>query len=244
MRCKGKCFHISLSPDNFQDSPEILKKYLFFAKVAAADDGDVDDFQDWALEPFLSVLHNTKPAWGESHILTLHDYLNPDTFYYLLSAVDDVLVPLLDYNATPPRRLGVDLEDCDVRAACPSFHPRQIQICVDRPEEIYFETPKKVLLVNNGQGQTVVCFLKPWRAGAKTSALRELDSYTRIGKLLLLGNMAVQIPRLCGVVRNGDDEDGRCIGLLLSWVDCGYVTLECALRRPDTPLDLLRKWAE
>lgn len=237
VRCKGKCFHIVLSPDHFHDSPDILKKYLQFAEVAAAD-GDldgitIDDFQDWALEPFLPVLRDAEPAWRESQALTLHDYLNPDTFYYSLSAVKNTLVPSLDYKAIPRSQLGVDLDGYDLCAVCPSFYSRQIQICVDRPEDLYFETPKKVLV--NGQA---VCFLKQWGAGEKRGALRELESYKRIGKLL---GMEVQTPRLCGVVQ--DEEDRRCIGLLLSWIDCQYTTLECALRA-DTPVDLRRKWAD
>jgi serine/threonine protein kinase len=86
-------------------------------------------------------------------------------------------------------------------------------------------------------GQTV-CFFKQWGAGEKRSARRELESYKRIGNIL---DVEVRTPRLCGVVQAG--EDSCCIGLLLSWIDCQYTTLECALR-PDTPMGLRRKWAD
>ncbi|KMU79495.1 hypothetical protein CISG_01913 [Coccidioides immitis RMSCC 3703] len=146
---------------------------------------------------------------------------------------NNALVPSLYYKAAPASQLGFNLDGYELRTVCSSFHPRQIQICVDRPKDIYFETPKKVLV----DGQTV-CFFKQWGAGEKRGALRELQSYKRIEKLL---DMEVQIPRLCGVVL--DDEGCHCIGMLLSWIDCQYTTLECALRA-DPPMNLRQKWAD
>nr|KMM73307.1 hypothetical protein CPAG_09596 [Coccidioides posadasii RMSCC 3488] len=236
VRCKGKCFHIFLSPDYFHDSPDILEKYLQFAETEVDGDLDnltIDDFQDWALEPFLPVLQDTEPAWEEAHVPTLHDYLYPETFHYLLLAINNTLVPSLYYKAAPASQLGFNLDGYELHTVCSSFHPRQIQICVNQPKDIYFKTPKKVLV----DGQTV-CFFKQWGAGEKRGALHELQSYKCIEKLL---NMEVQIPRLCGVVL--DDEGCHCIGMLLSWIDCQYTTLECALRA-DPPMNLRQKWAD
>lgn len=78
-------------------------------------------------------------------MFTHHDYLYPETFHYLLSAVSNALVPSLYYKAAPAGRLGFDLDGYELRTVCSSFHPRQIQICVDRPEDIYFETRRKYL---------------------------------------------------------------------------------------------------
>ncbi|PGH23711.1 hypothetical protein AJ80_02317 [Polytolypa hystricis UAMH7299] len=237
VRCRGKCFHITLSPRNFHESPDILNKYLHFAEVAEAD-GDlegltIDDFQDWALQPFLPVLRNTEPAWEKSQRVTLYDYLNPDTFYYSLSASNNVLIPVPRYQVSPRKQQGVDLDSYILHSSCPSFHPRQVEICVDRPEDTYFESAKKVLV-----GKTI-CFFKQWSAGDKRSALRELESYICIEQLRL--GMEVPVPCLFGVVQS--EGDSRYQGLLLSWIDCQNMTLECALG-PKTPIDLRQKWVD
>ncbi|PGH16772.1 hypothetical protein AJ80_05087 [Polytolypa hystricis UAMH7299] len=196
VRCKGKCFYIALSPRNFHNSPDILKKYLHFTEVVEAD-GDLD-----------------KPAWEAPQRVTLYDYFNPDTFHYSLLALNNKLPPSLEHQATPRRRQGVDLDDYELHESCPSFRPRQVQICVDRPENAYFQSVKKVLV-----DEQTICFFKPWGA-----------------------DMEVRVPCLCGVVQQGE-EGSQYLGLLLSWVDCQNMTLECALG-PETPIVLRQKWAD
>ncbi|KAL2367996.1 hypothetical protein BDBG_08155 [Blastomyces gilchristii SLH14081] len=233
VRCKGKCFHIYLSPGNFRDSPAILEEYLRFAE-AIETDGDPDGLQDWALQPFLPLFSDTESALGKSQLFTLHDYLNMEAFHYSLRAANNTLTPFRDFQVTPTPRLdGVDLGDYEFRVRLLSFHPSQVQICAACPENALLTPPEKVLVDGN-----MICFFKPLGAGEKRSALRELESYRRIEELRV--DRRLQVPRLWGLVR--DDKNSRCLGLLLSWVECRHMTLESALRSDDS-FTLRQKWA-
>lgn len=242
VRCKGKCFEIALSPTYLRNSPALLEEYLGFAEVAEAD-GDlngltIDDFQDWTLRPFLQLFRDVQPNPDFTvDSFTLGDYFNPETLHYSLRAVDDKFTPCLEEGPKQQKPLqGVDLDDYDIGTAFPSFNPFQIQICLDDPEDAFFESPSQVLLED---GKTH-CYFKPLEAGEKWSAIRELESYKRIAPLQLGGGKA-QVARLHGVVQ--DHKTGRYLGLLLSWIDCQNTTLEWALD-PETPTSLRRKWAD
>jgi hypothetical protein len=69
-------------------------------------------------------------------------------------------------------------------------------------------------------------------------ALRELENYKRITGSSL--DPDVRICRLLGVIK--DDENQR-IGLLLTYVECDFLTLACAAV-PDTPTSTNRKWVD
>ncbi|KAM5433811.1 hypothetical protein MferCBS31731_006951 [Microsporum ferrugineum] len=225
VRCKGRCYYIVLLPDHFRDSPTILEQYLRFAEVAEADNGPdgltIDDFQDWVIEPFLLLFRDAEPLADTQKPYTLYDYLNPETFYYSLLATNDTLVPFLgDQALSQQRPHGVDLYGYELSTVCHLYQPMQVQISSDYPdsEDALVE---RVLV----DGKT--CFFKPLGAREKRSALRELERYKRIGDLQR--SITVRVPVLYGVVQ----DNSRCLGLLLSWVDCRHITLECVLR-PNT----------
>ncbi|EEQ29824.1 hypothetical protein McanMca71_007521 [Microsporum canis] len=208
-----------------------------FAEVAEADDGldglTIDDFQDWAIKPFLPLFRDAEPLTHTQKPYTLYDYLNPETFYYSLLATNDTLVPFPgDQALSQQRPHGVDLHGYKLSTVCHSYQPMQVQISSDYPdsEDALVELPEKVLV----DGKT--CFFKPLGAREKRSALRELECYKRIRDLQR--SMTVRVPVLYGVVQ----DNSRCLGLLLSWVDCRYITLECALR-PNTPRAQNERWA-
>jgi len=48
----------------------------------------------------------------------------------------------------------------------------------------------------------------------------------------------LRICRLCGVVK---DDENQLIGLLLTYIDCDFLTLACAVE-PDTPASTKQKW--
>jgi hypothetical protein len=230
VRCKGKCFEIALSPKYLHDSPAILEDYSRFADDEPNDGLTVDDFQDWALQPFLPIFREAEPA-SMKPSFTLDDYFNPETFYYSLHAANNTLTPRLDNQpaAGQQRPRGVNLDGYQL--TCPSFHSSQVRICVNRPEDALFEGPFKVAIDDK-----TICFFKGADAGDKRSTIRELESYKQAAPLDFTGK--AHDPQLHGVVRVKD----RVLGLSLSWIDAGHVTLECALRH-GAPIALRQKWA-
>ncbi|KAM5503168.1 hypothetical protein McaMca56_001093 [Microsporum canis] len=235
VRCSGRCYYIVMLPDKLRGCPAILKQYLRFAEVAEAEDSvdglTIDDFQDWAIEPFLPIFRDAELSADKRQRYTLYDYLNLEIFYYSLLAINNTLVPCPDEPALSQRPHGVDLHGYELSSVYHSYQPVQVQICPNNPnsEGALVELPEKVLV----DGRT--CFFKLFGAGER-SALRELECYKRIGDLQR--SMMVQVPTLCGVVQ----DNSRCLGLLLSWVDCRRITLECALR-PSTPRAQRQRWA-
>jgi serine/threonine protein kinase len=233
--CNGKRFHITLSANNFEDSPFIKESYIHYLQVAEAFELDgltVDDFYDWVLQPFLPIFENVPPL-VEHHRPSLQEYLFPDTVEYTLRAVEGKLVPFPNSQGESGRlHYGVHLSQ-ELCSPWPSFHPRQVQLCDDYPEGAISRAPSKVSV----DGKTT-CFFKPFHLGDTLSARDELTNYKTIGEAAL--DQTLRISRLYGLVR--DESSGPVYGLLLSYIDCRNLTLGCAVK-PNTPSNLRQQWA-
>lgn len=233
--CNGKRFYITLLADNFEESPSIKESYINYLQVAEASEIDgltVDDFYDWVLEPFLPIFRNVPPLVGH-HKPTLQEYLFPDTVDYTLRAVKGELVPFPN-SQVQSGRLPYGVHLCqELCLPWPSFHPRQVQLCDDYPEEALSRAPAKVLV----DGKTT-CFFKAYHSGDTRSARDKLSNYKSIGEAGLERHL--RISRLYGLVQ--DDNSGLVYGLLLSYIDCRNVTLGCAVK-PDTPSYFRQQWA-
>jgi hypothetical protein len=66
-------------------------------------------------------------------------------------------------------------------------------------------------------------------------ALRELENYKRIMESNL--DPDLRICRLLGVIK---DDENQLIGLLLTYIDCDFLTLACAVEH-DTPVSTRQK---
>ncbi|KAH8724866.1 hypothetical protein GQ44DRAFT_617233 [Phaeosphaeriaceae sp. PMI808] len=233
--CNGKRFHITLSADNFEESPSIKERYIYYLQVAEAFELDgltVDDFYDWVLEPFLPIFRNVPPLVGYQKP-TLQDYLFPDTMEYTLRAVKEELIPFLN-SQVQSGQLPYGVRLCqELCSLWPSFHPRQVQLCDDYPEEALSRAPTKVLV----DGKTT-CFFKAYYSGDTRSARDELSNYKSIGEARL--EQHLRISRLYGLIR--DNNSGLVYGLLLSYIDCRNLTLGCAVK-PNTPSYFRQQWA-
>ncbi|KAH7379534.1 hypothetical protein BKA66DRAFT_138664 [Pyrenochaeta sp. MPI-SDFR-AT-0127] len=233
--CNGKRFHITLSAESFEESPSIKKTYIHYLQVAEAFELDgltVDDFYDWALEPFLPIFWNVPPL-ARQQKATLQDYLVPDTLDYNLRAVNGELVPFLNSQAQSGQ-LPNDVQLCQENCSpWPSFHPRQVQLCDECPEKALSHGPTKVLVDGN-----TTYFFKAYHLGDAISAQHEISNYKSIGEAGLEQNL--RISRLYGLVQ--DDNSSLVYGLLLSYIDCHNVTLGCSMK-PDTPSYLRQQWA-
>ncbi|KAF2790793.1 hypothetical protein K505DRAFT_409621 [Melanomma pulvis-pyrius CBS 109.77] len=230
--CNGKRFYITLSADDFEESPSIKESYIHYLQVAEAFELDgltVDDFYDWALEPFLPIFRDVPPLVGHQ---TLQQYLFPETVVYALRAVKGELVPFLNTQGHFNRLPNGVLLNQELCSPWPSFYPQQVQLCDDTPEEAPTCPQKKVLVNGN------TCFFKAYHVGDYRSAKEELSNYKSIEEAGL--EQELRISRLYGLVR--DDDSGRIYGLLLSYIDCRNVTLACAMK-PTTPSHLQQQWA-
>ncbi|CCT68140.1 uncharacterized protein FFUJ_06904 [Fusarium fujikuroi IMI 58289] len=163
---------------------------------------------------------------------TLHGFFNPETFVYTFQTVSDDRIPHLDRDAQHQSLFGISVP-AELCASWKSFDPSEVRICQEDVIGPPSHTPRKALL-NDG----TIAFLKLVRRGDKQSLKNELDTYGKINRAELDNKM--RISRLHGLVRNNDD--GVTFGLLLTYVDCGRVTLSCALT-PGTEVSLRAKWA-
>jgi len=103
VRRYGKCFYITMAPENFVDSPPIKQQYLDYLaaeKFDVTDNGNMaedynpEDFYTWAFEPCLPLFETVAPAPKQNFKTTIHDFLHPEVFHYSLRAVDGELTPV------------------------------------------------------------------------------------------------------------------------------------------------------
>ncbi|KAF5713320.1 beta transducin [Fusarium globosum] len=231
--CNNKRFVIRLLADTFSESARLKERYLFFLQVAEEFELDgvaVEDFWDWIVDPLLPIFREL-PTPDQAAQRTLGNFFNPETFVYTFQTVSDERIPQLDRDAAHQSPFGISVPD-ELCALWKSFDPSEVRICQEKVIGPPSDTPRKVLL-NDG----TIAFLKLVRRGDKQSLTNELDTYEKIHRAELDNKM--RISRLHGLVRNND---GVTFGLLLTYVDCGRVTLSCALR-PETEVSLRAKWA-
>lgn len=236
--CNSKQIHISLSPECFNESPSIQKTYLHF--LEAMEDEESDDFvveehfYDWVVRPFFPILSQIDPP-PKDHQLTLNDFLLPDTVDYTVRVEHDKLVPIL-YNQGEARRRGNGARTSlspDILATFPSYHPRQIQLWPRDGQVGLSILATKVTI----DGETPY-FFKAYGPEDYASAPREIANYKAIEDAGL--DTDLRISRLHGIVR--DEDSGKVFGVLLTFIDCGGMTLQYAIK-PDTDLGLREQWA-
>ena len=231
--CNDSCFVIRVSADNFCESPKVKERYLFFLQVAEEFELDgvtVEDFWDWIVEPLLPIFRKL-PTPDHTAPRTLNDFFNPETFVYTFQIVSDERVAQLEKDAEHRSSFGVFVPDA-LCASWTSFDPAEVRICDENLVGPPSHTPRRVVLSDG-----TFAFLKLVRRGDKRSLENELDTYGKINRAQL--DHDLRISRLYGIVRN---KHGVILGLLLTFVDCGRVTLSCAAK-PGAKVTLREKWA-
>jgi hypothetical protein len=243
-----------LSPRNLDEATKV--EYLFHLSnherafglgsdydEEDADDGDdrdesddggdsLEGLYDWAREPCIPLFEKLAPE-PEQHLpVTLEQYFDPETFTYTLFSIDGKLIPQERKDEEALARPGVWLND-DSWSTWPVFSHSSITICPIRPDGIISPSPKKVLV----KGATT-CFFKSYAEGQERLAALELENYQRIKESTL--SLDARITRVHGLVK---DEQEYLMGILLTYVDCHYVTLACAVE-DDTLPSLKRKWLD
>lgn len=242
LRCNGKVFYIHILPSRFHNSSATTTEYFTYLEVLRSGEEQIDgvfedDFYEWASSPFQWLFHKLAPTTPpEETKISLYDYLFAEFFVYMLEAVDNKLVPrLAESQDSGHMPAGTRLDSTflnSLRLWAPSFHPSDVQVSFERPEDALFKHPRKVL-VDGGQ---TGCFFKPFFPGAPAWAETELNAYRKIAEADLGPN--VQICRLYGVVQN---EEGLLMGMLLTYIN-QYRTL-CTAVWPETPASARNEWA-
>jgi hypothetical protein len=243
VRSKGKRFLITLTAETFKDSPAIQQQYLEYLKPLQLENlSDNVTLEDWILDPFLAIFRALTPLPVGSY--TLEDYLSAETLSYTLRVAGEERIPVL-YDEPPSVRdmgvpLSVENSDRDGPPLSPDsysrfsvFLPSQVEIgsnLDDRPTKVRINTHTD-------------CFFKQVYHGDVWRLQNELKVYRHIqeaGSLLQRDDNNVRISRLHGLVQ--DDSGSFIIGLVLSFIDCGFVTLLCAVK-PDTTKALRERWS-
>ncbi|PKK55005.1 hypothetical protein CI102_321 [Trichoderma harzianum] len=96
--------------------------------------------------------------------------------------------------------------------------------------------PQGKFFLNDG----TTAYLKLTDPGDKSILLHEISTYREIHNAHL--DKSLRISRLIGLVQSRDDQEVIIYGLLLTYIDCGHVTLFCAVK-PETPEHLRNRWA-
>lgn len=193
-----------------------------------------DELQQWAVNPFLPIFSQVGSSLLDRRPFTLQDYLSPETYRLLLYVIDEREESCFDYEVPrQPRLSGLDLNGLTLYWEWQIFRPSEIEICIDHREEGFANFPTKVIAGGH------MCFYKPLDYDDKRNAIREIDIFKRMETLGI--SETVHATRLYGIVE--DEKSSRVIGLLLSWINCGNRTLECALGL-ETPAALRLKWEQ
>lgn len=232
--CNQARYVLQLSEANFDASPQLLQRYIFFLQVAENFEHDgytVDDFYDWAAEPLFPIFHAIKKTSSDACKRSVQDFLDPETHHYKICGVKEKLIA----KPMPPgrnnaSRYGTPLGE-EHYTQWPSYLPSEVWIDQLNEGRVPTHVPRRVLLPNGTKA-----FLKLMRLGDNWSLRQEVLKYKAIQEASLDPSLCVS--RLLGVVKDGT---GLVYGLLLTNVDCGGTTLSCAVR-PETPNAVKDRW--
>ncbi|TVY36971.1 hypothetical protein LOCC1_G006933 [Lachnellula occidentalis] len=247
VRRYNQCFYISLTPENLESSPTIKQEYLRFLEAERADfdhngqsNGSVDpeDFYDWALKPCLPLLKDIAPVPKQLPRMSLYDYYYPEKLHYCLHALNDMLIPIKVPKTDSFLPPGVLLEPSMFSTDWPTFNASEVFLSFTNLSQAMCPTAHKVI-IQNSRNAEVICFFKPFGINETNLAAREVTNYRKITEANLAPGVRICRPQ--GIVK---DDCDRLMGLLLTYIDCGYVTLACAAANRDTPDSHRRKWVK
>ncbi|GIJ84930.1 hypothetical protein Asppvi_003785 [Aspergillus pseudoviridinutans] len=226
-----KHYQIELSASNFEDSPTLLSEYLrhiervdpenFKADEEEEESGDpLEDLHEWALTPFLPVFQTVFPL-DRTRKYTLKDWLSAETLRYTLVIVEGKLSPS-KLDPLEGRSIGASFAPSEraIYSAFPIYRPDEVRLPIDEDSRGLPAIPHKVFVSGHVQ------FFKLVFPGDVNSTLREFNAYTKIRSAGL--DSSVRTSKLDGVV----EDNGRVIGLLLSYIDSKVGTLLCVGKDP------------
>lgn len=210
----GVRIYINISMEHLRQSPSTVSQYEQYLDIAnhPTDIGNltIEDFFAWILRgcaPQLTKLFTPIPSSIPS-TASLDSYIHAETHRFILCAsqCDELtLVRVEDGHRRP--KFGVRIPK-DICSSWPSLKPSEVMICANSHQEALSGVPGKVTA-----GELGPMFFKLYRFCDSKQAKRELEAYRKISRAAL-GDL--RISQLRGLVQ---EEDGRLLGLLLSYID-------------------------
>ncbi|ATY59776.1 kinase-like domain [Cordyceps militaris] len=204
----------------------------------------IEDACDWLSTPFRPLIASLAPGTlneAGGGLPTLGQYLFPRYFVCSLAATDEKLhanerASREHHWGSPLRLVGDDLL-ADLESWTRSFHPSQVHICYENPEDILIKPPRRVL-VHGDDGSAMECFFKPFNLSFRQAhAQSELATHIRLAQAHILDLPQAFICRLYGIVRDGNS----VAGMLFAWIENkGALSEE---RAEQSPVALRRRWA-
>lgn len=211
-------FYINLSAASFEGNSTLLEEYLHHVEklnlecLSPLSTDPVEEIYQWATTPFTSLFQNIPPL-DRKVSCTLQDCLFSRQFTYTLELVGDVLKPVELENASRSRPVGVIIPASGKldNSIFPVYHPVDVKIWLKDDAVALPTTSRKVSVKRND-----AWFFKQILPGDVNMTVRELYTYARIHSANF--GPDVRISRLLGVVE--DEASSRCVGLLLSYIEC------------------------
>ncbi|KAK2048014.1 hypothetical protein LZ31DRAFT_573524 [Colletotrichum somersetense] len=240
----GRAFYCTISPSHFHRSPELTDQYFKCLHLLRSGEEEQDGFYiedayDWLsklFEPLVAQLapsSSTAPCEGRP---TLFQYLFPPYFVCGLDAADEVLRPYeaetREHGWSDPALVVKDDILTGLDQWAKSYHPSDVEMIYDRPEDVLIKRPNKVVV----DGGTECYFKRFGHSFGPVHAKKELTTLKAIAMAQIPPPPESWICRLHGVVREGD----KLMGMLLVWIDKKGVLSQG--RADQSSPDLRKRW--
>ncbi|OAQ58145.1 kinase domain-containing protein [Pochonia chlamydosporia 170] len=233
IRVNGFRFNVTVSQENFVNSPQALRVFHeIFDKLAAGEDYDPDVWQysEDIADVFVSHFQQLAPAAAHTGKLTLADLAVRGSFECEYRVVDETPVAGTVTTYSPESASCQEWNIRLLQSSFPVFYPGEIEIPFADGGSIYDIVPQKVRVRGNEY------FYKScW---SPYDAINEVKKYSKIAASDIYGQLCIS--RLFGIVAN---TDGQTKGLLYDLIEVrGAGTLTYMISF-DTPIALRKKWA-
>ncbi|SPO06945.1 uncharacterized protein DNG_09639 [Cephalotrichum gorgonifer] len=223
----GRIFSCEIDPSRFQRSPKVTEQYFKCLNTLRSDEEDsdddfyVEDACDWlvsSFQPLLTKLATAPPQPEVAERPTLSQYLFAPYSKCVLEATDDTLEPhQVDTENCPWRCDRVRMVDgffTGLNQWTRSYHPDEVEISCDYPEDLLIRPPTQVV-VKGPDGSEVTCFFKPVKLSfGPEHARREVLIHEKIAKAEIPPFPETSIGQIYGVVHDGT----FVFGILLKWI--------------------------
>lgn len=240
--CRGKRFHITISPENLQDHKHEYTR-LINGLTEARDDADFDldstdpqdELEDWVLRPFIPVFPKLAPKQSlNPQRATVTECFNPPTFFFALKSIRGNLSAIRTTDNSKAAEFWiprVEIAPALIRPGLRIVRPHDLEVVWDPQLEDGPHAAQVAL------GTTEHYFLKYTTHGDEQRVTRDVESLLRLQDLGVTEK--IRLPKLHGYVQyEGED---RISGLLLTCIDARG-TLATIVSFEDPSEKLKRKW--
>ncbi|KAK6829343.1 hypothetical protein PG987_009927 [Apiospora arundinis] len=202
----GRAFYCQISPSRFQRSPKILEQYLKCVNILRSGEEEIDQFYE---EDALEATDEKMQATRLEN--QTHGWSEP------FIAVDDPFIS-------------------DLNSWTQIYHPSDVELRYDRPQDTLIKRPTKVAITDEVGGR-VTCFFKRFELSfGPAHAKREIMTLKTIAQIP--GPPEAWVCRLRGVVKDRN----YLIGMLFSWINIKGPLSET--RAAQSSIALRRRWID